>query len=201
MALMSEADANKLGVILNSCSKESARALSKLISKPVRSRLPGVMEAWVPSLEEATEDIADQEVCAVYLSGEGDVRIGAMLSTPIGEAGELAALLMGKKGKVGLSALAKSSITEAGNIMMGSFLNGLRKATGLRVRASAASMGIDTLGTLLELPVLDIASRTGTVLLARVRLRVPKTGPSANLFIILDHQGAREILARINADS
>lgn len=134
-----------------------------------------------------------EDVFAVYIRCEGDLRIGMMFFLPETESKNLAAHLL-KKPQKNLTELGKSSIAELGSIMTGSFLTALSNETGLHIQASVAGSSIDMLHSLIQPSVSYIAKKSERVIVGISEL---KTSDIILYFIVmLDPHEIKKILAK-----
>lgn len=188
-----EIDLKKLKGILGSyIATRTAPSLSTILGEPVQNRVRRVVELDFADLESIIPVFDDfLTMCGVYLKCEGDVRLGMLFFLPKSEAKDLAAKLLGVKNMRNLSVLGRSSISEVGNMMAGSFFNALSDGTGFRVESSVPGFAIDTYKTLLETPTAEIASTSNKVIVADAELQGINSGMKIHIMIILDPKDAR----------
>ncbi len=196
---MNGMELEKLGEILGSYVGAAAGSLGKLFNEGVAHKLHKTNVMEFSQLERSINAVPEQEIVAVYIKGEGDVRLGILLFLSEDNAKTLAARLLGSDTAEKLTALGKSAIAEMGNIILaGSFLNALSKATGFKVKASVPGLAIDMFRTLLEPPTIDVASETDQVIVAEAELTLVDSAISATVLIILDPHGAEKLLTNHN---
>lgn len=182
----------KLQSALSSYIESSTSSFSKLLHKPVRQHFSKLVDTEISKIEFLIPEILE-DVFAVYIRCEGDLRIGMMFFLPETESKNLAAHLL-KKPQKNLTELGKSSIAELGSIMTGSFLTALSNETGLRIQASVAGSSIDMLHSLMQPSVSYIAKKSERVIVGISEL---KTSDIILYFIVmLDPHEIKKILAK-----
>lgn len=105
----------------------------------------------VPKTEFRENDVG------VYIVCSGDLKLGILFHLPLTDAKKLASLLMGSNTISDLSSEGRSSLTEIGNILAGSFFNAINKENGYRIDSSVPGLAIDTAEALLESPIIETA--------------------------------------------
>ena len=105
----------------------------------------------VPQTEFEKNDVG------VYITCEGDMKLGILFHLPLGAAKELAARLIGSDSGSDLSSEGKSSLAEIGNIMAASLFNAINEQTGCKIMSSVPGLAIDTAEALLESPIIETA--------------------------------------------
>ncbi len=175
---------------------KAAYSLSTLLNEPVEHEVRRVLEVKLSDLEQIIPDFTDQEMCCVYLKGEGDVSLGMLLFLPPAEANSLASRLLGRDRPEELDLLGRSSISEMGNMLMGgSFLNALSDRTGFQMRCSVPGFAIETFRALLDAPVAEVANIADSLIITDAELHGIKSHTSVHIIVLLDPHGARKLLA------
>ena len=93
----------------------------------------------------------------IYISCDGDVKLGILFHLPLADAKKLASILTGSKTNSNLSSIGKSSLTEIGNILAASLFNALNAEKGYKITSSVPGLAIDTAEALLESPIIETA--------------------------------------------
>ncbi len=93
----------------------------------------------------------------IYISCDGDVKLGILFHLPLADAKKLASKLTGSKTNSDLSSIGKSSLTEIGNILAASLFNALNAEKGYKITSSVPGLAIDTAEALLESPIIETA--------------------------------------------
>lgn len=187
----------KLFEVIDSCVKAQASSLSKMLNKPIRHNLRTILLTEYYNVEEIISKFVKQQVCAVYVGCEGDLRLEFLFFLCIKEARKLASQISGRM-QHGLAGIGKSTIAEAGNIMAGTFLNTLSSMTDLRIQASIPGLAIDFFETVLGTPLAQIVKTTDEVVVIESEFISVKEHVVIRSMIMLEPDGARKILARTN---
>ena len=114
---LKNSETEKLFGVIDSCVKAQASSLSKILNEPLRHNLRAILQAGFYNIEEVISKFAKQEVCAVYVGCEGDLRLEILFFLGINEARKLASKMVGDRTRQELVGITKSSISEVGNIM------------------------------------------------------------------------------------
>lgn len=93
----------------------------------------------------------------IYISCDGDVKLGILFHLPLADAKKLASILTGSKTNSDLSSMGKSSLTEIGNILAASLFNAINAEKGCKITSSIPGLAIDTTEALLESPIIETA--------------------------------------------
>ena len=93
----------------------------------------------------------------IYISCDGDVKLGILFHLPLADAKKLASILTGSKTNSDLSSMGKSSLTEIGNILAASLFNAINAEKGCKITSSIPGLAIDTAEALLESPIIETA--------------------------------------------
>ena len=93
----------------------------------------------------------------VYITCEGDLKLGILFHLPLAQAKKLASVLLGSEINNDLSLEGKSSLAEIGNIMAASFFNAINEVNGSKMKSSVPGLAIDTAEALLESPIIEFA--------------------------------------------
>jgi chemotaxis protein CheC len=151
-------DLDRLAEILNKCiSTKTVNALSTILGEPVQHKIGKIRLLDLSDLDELTPAFSDTEsMSAVYLKQTGDVNIGVLYYMPEKDGRRFAAKLLGKKRLGSFTKLGKSSLSETGNILSGSFFNALSNEQDCKTSSEMPGFAVDRFMSLLEFPAMDI---------------------------------------------
>lgn len=136
-------------------SGHAATALSGLLKSPVQMRLPKVRVVPFDTLADCVGG-AEKVVTAVFFQLQGD--IGGSMYVLMEETGAkqlLGDLLAGDGGQE-WTEMSRSALSEAGNIVAGSYLSALADFTGLKLRPSVPHLAFDMAGAVLSVGAAEI---------------------------------------------
>lgn len=172
-------------------------AFSMLIGEEAKYSIRGVREMNLRGVDDVVLPYMNEEMYGVYLKTEGDMRISMLCFMMEKQALKLAAKLNGKDSMESLDQMGRSSLAEAGNILLaGSFLNAISNSTGFRIDCSAPGFAIETLNTLIEDPLAEISAHTNSLVLAEVDIFGVKSGITIHLFLIFMTEDTKKILSK-----
>lgn len=156
---LSENDLQKLDVVIsNFITKKMVPSLSKLTNDEVRFSSIKTSELGLDEISKIVPQTEFQENdVGVYITCEGDVKLGILFHLPLGAAKKLAARLIGADSNLDLSSEGRSSLAEIGNIMAASLFNAINEETGCKMMSSVPGLAIDTAEALLESPIIETA--------------------------------------------
>ena len=169
-------------------------SLSRILEEPVEYNLRRIREIEIMDLENMMPTFEDtMTMSAVYVKGEGDLRIGILLCMPERDSKKLSAKLLGKSKMSSLTSVGRSSISEIGNILSASILNAISN-NGLKVESSVPGFAIDTFRTLIEFVASEIGSKSDRLIIANVDLIGINSGTKLHILLVQDDQEARKLL-------
>ncbi len=190
-----ENNLQRLGEILSSyIGTKVSSSLSMLLGESVTHKVRRIMELDSANLESLIPVFDIIPMCSVYMKGEGDIHLALLFSLPSSMAKQFAAKLLGIKKIVKLSSLEKSSLSEAGNMLAGSFFNALSDGTGFKIDLSVPGFAIDTFKTLLEPPTLEISKLSDSVIVADAELHSLESNLKVHILILLSPSEAKKLL-------
>lgn len=195
----SREDLDKLHQIFESfLTTKTIPSLSKILDEPIEHNLRRIREIEIIDLEDIVPIFEDtSSISAVYVKGEGDLRIGILLWMPEKDSKKLSARLLGKSKMSVLTSIGRSSISEVGNMLSASILNAI-STNGLKVESSVPGYASDTFRTLIEAVVSEIGSYSNNIIIANVDLMGNDSGTKLHLFLIQDSEEARKLLQANN---
>ncbi|MCI0563453.1 MAG: chemotaxis protein CheC [Nitrososphaera sp.] len=196
---LEDTEKRKIGSTISFLVVGTSSSLSMMAGEPYEYTFHTIREATNSYLENIVKHF-HEEVCAVYLRGEGDITVGMMLFLTNRHARELADRLLGKSDGGQLESLGKSSISEIGNILLGgTFLNELSKFTGFKMRSSVPGLAIDSLRGIIEFPISDMSSVSDRLLMLESELFGSLTGIRIKILIIMGLADATKLRSAISA--
>ncbi|NDB32337.1 MAG: hypothetical protein EB150_06050 [Nitrososphaeria archaeon] len=194
-ALQSQLNLKRLGEIISSyIGSKTAASLSMILNESVSHRVRKVIEVESLNLDEVIPVFDILPMCSVYLKGEGDVHVTMVFFLPSSMARKFAAKLLGVEKMNKLSSLGKSSISEVGNMMAGSFLNALSDGTGFRVEMSTPGFAADTFKALVQTPTAELATTTDRIIITEAELHGTDSDIIIDTLILLSPSEAKKIL-------
>ena len=179
--------------VLNAHVVDRARfSLSLLLDEQFRHEIKST-HMHISSIDLREKLSVDHIFYSVFLTGEGDIRLGILYSIPEPDARKIAAKLLGLEQIDLLDDIGKSAISEVGNIMSGSFFNALSDHTGLKVELSTPAFAIISNGSILE-PHASEFLNSPDDMLTQIKLEGKESRIVVHMLIIQDHNNARKLL-------
>ncbi len=156
---LTQNDLKKLDKIISEfINKKMVPSLSTLTNDEVRFTSIKTSELGLDEISTIVPQTEFQENdVGVYITCEGDMKLGILFHLPLGNAKKLASLLVGSNTNADLSLEGKSSLAEIGNIMAASLFNAINEETGCETMSSVPGLAIDTAEALLESPIIETA--------------------------------------------
>ena len=151
-------DLGRLSKIFSKCvSTKTVEALGVLLGEQIQCKIGKTEMLDITELNQLTPAFADSEnMSAVYLKQTGDINVGVLYYMPEKDGKKFAARLLGKKKLDSFTKLSKSSLSETGNILSGSFFNALANDQGCNTSADIPGFAVDTFMSILEFPAMEI---------------------------------------------
>ena len=124
---ITENELQRLSEIFTKCiSTKTVEALSTITGESVQYKIGKTILLDISELDELTPAFSEAvDMSAVYLKQTGDINVGVLYYMPEKDGKRFAAKLLGKKSLGAFTKLSKSSLSETGNILSGSFFNAL----------------------------------------------------------------------------
>lgn len=192
---LTESDLDQLSEIFNKClSTKTVESLSTILGESFDYKIGKTKLLSISELDELIPAFSDSvDMSAVYLRQTGDIDVGILYYMPEKDGKKFAAKLLGLK-KVGtFSKLSKSSLSETGNILSGSFFNALSIEKHCKTTSAIPGFAIDTFRSLLEIPATDIGIETQSLVACDVEFR-SQSDLRLRMLIILDPINAKKLL-------
>lgn len=199
MTTLENLQLEKLHNIIDHCIREQTSSLSMFLNKPFRYSFEKIIQTEFNKIEEKISKFASSQVCAVYVACKGDLRIAFLFFFDINEAKKVASLLSDREQQT-LSRMNRSSISETGNILAGTFLNTLSSKTGLNIQQSIPGLAIDRFETVVGTPLAEIVRTTDEIILIENQFSSVQDQVVIQSIMMLDPEGARKILEKTKGD-
>ena len=188
-------DLQKLRNIIDSyVGTKTASSLSMIINEPVNHRIRRIIEVDLNDLDSVIPVFDIIPMCSVCMKGQGDVNVMLLFFMPSSMARKFAAKLLGVKNMTKLSSLGRSSLSEVGNMLTGSFFNALSAGTGFQIDLSIPGFAVNTFKALLESPTLEMGTITNSVVIADAELHAIDSGIKVNMLILFNPPEVRKLL-------
>jgi chemotaxis protein CheC len=193
--IVTNQDLERLSAIFNKCiSTKTVEALSIILGEQVQHKIGKTTIHDLSELDELTPAFSDtQNMSAVYLKHTGDVNIGVLYYMPEKDGRRFAAKLLGKKRLGSFTKLGKSSLSETGNILSGSFFNALSNEHNCRTSSNAPGFAVDRFKSLLEFPAMDIGIETQSLVTCTAEF-YSASDLKLRMLIILDPVNVKKLL-------
>lgn len=155
---ITEQDRGKLAEIFTKCiTTNTVHSLSVLLEEPIQCKIGKVRLLDISELDELTPAFSEAvDMSAVYLKQTGDISVGVLYYMPEKDGKRFAAKLLGKKSLGSFTKLGKSSLSETGNILSGSFFNALANDQDCKTFSDVPGFAVDTFRSILEFPAMEI---------------------------------------------
>ena len=190
-------DLGRLSTIFNKCiSTKTVDSLSMILGEQIQHKIGKVRLLDFSELDELTPAFSDTEnMSAVYLKQTGDVNIGVLYYMPEKDGKRFAAKLLGKKRLGSFTKLGKSSLSETGNILSGSFFNALNNEQDCKTTSEIPGFAVDTFRSLLEFPAMDIGIESQSLIAYSAEFH-SESDLKLRMLIILDPENAKKLLEK-----
>lgn len=156
---LSKNDLQKLDQVISAfINKKMVPSLSTLTNDEVKFVSIKTSELGLDEISKIVPQTEFQEnSVGVYITCEGDLKLGILFHLPLANAKKLASRLLGSETKNDLSSEGRSSLAEIGNIMAASLFNAINEENGCKTTSSVPGLAIDTAEALLESPIIETA--------------------------------------------
>lgn len=192
---ITENELEHLSEIFNKCiSTKTVEALSTITGEPVQYKIGKTRLLDISELDELTPAFSETvDMSAVYLKQTGDINVGVLYYMPEKDGKRFAAKLLGKKSLGAFTKLSKSSLSETGNILSGSFFNALSNEQDCKTSSDVPGFAVDTFRSLLEFPAMDIGIETQSLVACTAEF-FSTSDLKMRMLIILDPINAKKLL-------
>lgn len=190
-------DLGRLSAIFSKCvSTKTVEALGMLLGEQIQYKIGKTEMLDITELNQLTPAFAESEnMSAVYLKQTGDINVGVLYYMPEKDGKRFAARLLGKKRLDSFTKLSKSSLSETGNILSGSFFNALANDQGCNTSADIPGFAVDTFMSILEFPAMEIGIETQSLIACTAEFS-STGGLKLRMLMILDPLNAKKLLEK-----
>lgn len=194
---ISEQDLGRLSEIFNKCiSSKTIESLSTLLGEQIQHKTGKTRLLDISELDELTPAFSDAvNMSAVYLKQTGDINVGVLYYMPEKDGRRFAAKLLGRKNLGTFTKLGRSSLSETGNILSGSFFNALANEQDCKTFSDVPGFAVDTFRSILEFPAMEIGMDSQS-LVATTAEFYSASGMKMRMLIILDPSDAKKLVER-----
>ncbi|MGQ0771273.1 MAG: hypothetical protein ACT4NT_00670 [Nitrososphaerota archaeon] len=192
---ITENELEQLSGIFSKCiSPKTVEALSTITGESVQYKIGKTRLLDISELDELTPAFSETvDMSAVYLKQTGDINVGVLYYMPEKDGKRFAAKLLGKKSLGAFTKLSKSSLSETGNILSGSFFNALSNEQDCKTSSDVPGFAVDTFRSLLEFPAMDIGIETQSLVACTAEF-FSTSDLKMRMLIILDPINAKKLL-------
>lgn len=174
-----------LGTICDEGSSNAAKYLHQLTGVSFKLNTPWVAQFPIDGIAGLFGN-PQEEAIGVHLHMAGDIK-GALLFIFHGKAGhQFSAMLQHKKTSKTLSAMDKSALKEAGNVLANAYLNALADRMKLRLQDSVPRLGEGLLGGLVECALTPFISSAPSITLLKNSFYIPGKPLFGDVLILID---------------
>lgn len=143
----------------------AATALAKLLDKKIDMKVPQIR---IMKFSEVSDVLggAETPVVGILLRIQGDISGSMMFILDLPSSRLLVNILMGKPMEADLDydEMSCSALTEAGNILAGSYLSALSNLTNMKIMPDVPALAMDMAGAILSVPAIEFGRNSDTVL-------------------------------------
>ncbi|MDN5330923.1 MAG: chemotaxis protein CheC [Tepidanaerobacteraceae bacterium] len=192
--MFKEMELDALKEIGNIGAGNAATALSMLLSKRVKMRIP---EVKVLPFDEVSKLVGGPEnmVTGIFFRIEGELAFNILfIMQPADTLNLLKIMLRQEKTELDLTALEESALKEMGNIIASAFVAALADFTGLSLRVSVPCLAIDMAGAILSFPLSLYGYIGDTAFLLETEFEEGLDGIKVHFFLIPDDDNAFRVL-------
>jgi chemotaxis protein CheC len=192
---ITDSNLEQLSEIFNKCiSTKTVESLSTILGELFDYKIGKTKLLNIYELDELIPAFSDSvDMSAVYLKQTGDIDVGILYYMPEKDGKKFAAKLLGLKKMGAFSKLSKSSLSETGNILSGSFFNALSNEKDCKTTSDIPGFAIDTFRSLLEIPATDIGIETQSLIACDVEF-YSQSDLRLRMLILLDPINAKKLL-------
>lgn len=194
---VTENDLNRLTEIFSNCvSTSTAKAFETLVGEQTQFKIGKTQLLDITELDHLTPAFSDSiNMSAVYLKQSGDIDVGVLYYMPDKDGKRFAAKLLGKTRLDSFTKLSKSSLSETGNILSGSFFNALANDQGCKTSADIPGFAVDTFMSILEIPAMEIGIETQSLVACTAEFS-SASGLKLRMLMILDPLNVKKLLEK-----
>jgi len=175
---------------------KTIQSLSTLLEEQIQCKIGKVRLLDISELDELTPAFSETvDMSAVYLKQTGDINVGVLYYMPEKDGKRFAAKLLGKKSMGAFTKLGKSSLSETGNILSGSFFNALANEQDCKTFSDVPGFAVDTFRSILEFPAMEIGIESQSLVAVAAEF-FSASELQLRMLIILSPSDAKKLLER-----
>lgn len=182
-------------------SGNAASALSGMLSKSVRMRVPDIR---VLDYEAVINEIGGPEkiITGILITFKGDIKGMIMFLLEDMFAKIVVKTFMGKDNidVVQLDENDASAVKEMGNIMGGSYLNALAAIAGFTVAMDVPSMTVDMMGAIMNAPMTEFSEVGDKVLFIDNRFVIDEVDINSNIILIPEMESLDILMKKLGVN-
>ena len=179
--------------------QKTSVALASLLGEPIKHSVV-VKNQHMKEIDKKHDNTNEILLCSVFLKGEGDIRLGILYTVDEEHAKKIAAKLLCQDKVECLNDLEKSSISEVGNIMSGSFFNAMSDLTGMNIDLGTPGFATTSAKDLLHPHAEDFITPSDDVS-SHIELEGANSGVKLNMFIIQNSENAKKLFTVKNGNT
>lgn len=194
---LSEQDLVQVSQIISKCvSTKTVESLSTILGEPIEYKIGKTTLLDISELDELTPAFSESvNMSAVYLRQTGDISVGVLYYMPERDGRKFAAKLLGRKNLGSFTKLGKSSLSETGNILSGSFFNALANEQDCQTTSDVPGFAVDTFRSILEFPAMEIGIESQSLVATTAEFS-STSNLKLRMLIILDPANAKKLIER-----
>jgi chemotaxis protein CheC len=186
----------RLSEIFTKCISKTVESLSIILGESVTHKIGKTRMLDLSELDELTPAFAETEnMSAVYLKQTGDINVGVLYYMPEKDGKRFAAKLLGKKRLDTFTKLGKSSLSETGNMLSGSFFSALSNEQDCQTCSDVPAFAIDTFMSILQVPAVDIGIESQLLVTCTAEFH-SSSNLKLRMLIILDPSNVKKLLEK-----
>jgi len=167
--------------------KHAAEGLSGMLGRELSVTEPSVKLLHINELSTILGG-PEEEAVGIYLLAKGEFTAQIMLILPISKALKLVDMAMGEP--IGtyttLGSMARSALSEIGNITGSFFLSTIENMAGMEARPSPPAVIVDMVGAIINIVVATSGGISDYVLVMETKLSVGEVQTEAHFWVIPD---------------
>jgi chemotaxis protein CheC len=170
----------------------ASSTLSSILGEQIKHVIKSTHKQ-ISNMENGKRFSNDVIVYSIFLKGEGDVRFGILYVIPERDSRQIASKLLCVEKMDLLDDVAKSALSEVGNIISGSFFNAVSDITGLRIDLSTPFFATTSGQTIFEPHAEEFLCRDNDVI-TQIEFSSTCSSVTVHMLVIQDPDNARKLL-------
>lgn len=193
---LGELEKSALLETFNIGASHAADALSRMINKPVSINVPNMK---ISAIKHLPAEVGEDIKVIVYVGLGGDFNSHAFFVTNLQDAMKVYDIMLGQEigSTKDMDEMAKSAITEIGNILISAFANALSQFLGIVIEQTPPQLAIEFLPAVLDLAIADVAQYCDYVILIGTSISVDEIEFHENFFIVPHVEDMKKIINKL----